>query len=176
MSPTMKYLRLFIIIAALSFVVCSCNRNEDTPFDDINLPIAGDYVPTTVTFDINDSEWKDKIKEWTDKDIIVNSISELPDDPLGFSDAYKNINFNKYTLIITYNIHAWTIDTYRNRYFRDIEGFYNWSICIKTASVSDIESEQLFFTRYSILVDKLPRDKEVKIWFSLGSLNWDWSK
>ena len=116
----------------------------------------------------------EKIKGWSNKEIIVNDMSELPDDPLGFSDAYKSVDFDKYTLLITYNIHNWLIETYRNRYYLDnIEKTYNWTICVGASNIPDDNEEPLYFTRYAILVKKLPRDAKINIWFSLGAVNWN---
>ncbi len=164
-----------IVLYSICILLCACNRNDDTPPTEINLSIAENYMPSTVPFQVSDTEWIEKIKDWDNKQLIVNSTSEMPNDPLGFSDAYKNINFNTYSLLITYDIHNWPIDTYKNRYYWDnIEKSYNWAICIKTATVPDNSAEEWYFTRYSILVKKLPTDANIKIWFSLGALNWEW--
>lgn len=97
----------------------------------------------------------------------------MPNAPLGFSEAYKGINFDEYTLPITYNIHDYDIDTYRNRYYIDkITQVYNWAICIKTAGIPNNTAEELYFSRYAILVKKLPENTNLSIWFSLGALNW----
>ncbi len=168
----MKYFQFLSFVFA--FVLCSCVSNNEPPLETA-LPIAQNYLPATLSFSADDNEWTDKIKDWSDKQIRVDSPEELPDDPLGFSDAYSGINFNRYTLLLSYNIHNWTIDTYHNRYYRDnIEGIYNWNICVSTATSIDDSSTQLYFTRYAVLVNKIPAEREVKIWFSLGALNWSW--
>lgn len=169
----MKYIHLVIMV--LAFVLCSCNNNDE-PKNEINLPIIDSYLPMTVAVDIDDSESREIFRKWTDKDIVVNSLSELPDDPFGSSEAFKNINFDDYTLLITYNVHFWTIDTYRCRYFIDMEGAYNWAICIKSSDINvDVDNiKQLYFTRHAIVVQKLPPDKDVSIWYSVGSIGWDW--
>ena len=170
----MKYLHL--ILLAVVALLSSCNDNDEIPLES-NLRVVEEYLPTTVQFNYNDSDWKDKIKGWSDKKLIVNSKSEIPDDPFGKTEAFNAINFNEYTLLITYNVHDYTIDTYRNRYYRNNqEGTINWSICIKTADNPSDFGDRWFFTRYAILVPKLNADSKLKIWFSLGELNWNWDK
>ena len=51
-------------------------------------------IVRTVSFNVNDTEFIDKIKKWSKKKFVVNDLLELPDDPLGFSDAYKKADFN----------------------------------------------------------------------------------
>lgn len=168
----MKYLTSILIALCL---LCSCKRNNDEPPTETLLPIAESYLPATVAFHISDSDWIEATKEWADKKIIVNELSELPTDPLGFSDAYKAINFNEYTLLIYYDIHNWKIDTYRNQYYHDnIKNTYNWTIRVRTANIPDGSSEQWYFTRYAILVKKLPADADITIWLSVGLLIGGW--
>jgi len=163
------------VLVALCAMFCSCDRNNDEPSAETALQIVESYVPATVVFYSDDSEWIDKIKKWPDKRFVVNDLSELPDDPLGFSNAYNGINFRDYTLLIAYDIRDWPIDTYRVRYYRDnVKGTYNWSIHLGTSTVPDGSSEQLYFSRYAILVRKLPADAEITVWFSMGALNWGW--
>ena len=167
----MRFLTIFVLSSLL--LLCSCNNNDEPPTETM-LSVSEAYIPCTVSFNVNDTEFVNKIKEWSDKKYIVNDLSELPDDPLGFSDAYKKMDFNQYTLLITYDIHNWEIDTYRNRYYFDnIEKTYNWAICVGTSTVPDDNAEPWYFTRYAILVKKLPQDAKIKMWFSLGAINWD---
>lgn len=166
--------RIHSIFFILCVLLCSCHHSSE-PIKETALPISEEYLPSTVRFSADDSEWKAQIKEWADKKLVVNDISELPDDPFGFSEAYSGINFKEFTLLITYNIHNYTIDTYRNRYYREnATRTYNWAVCIKTANRPDDSAESLYFSRYAILVKKIPEDANVNIWFSLGALNWGW--
>ncbi len=167
----MKYLTALVMSLVL---LCSCNNNDVPPTETI-LNVAEHYQPCTVVFSSDDTEWLDRIKGWSDKKFVVNDVSELPDDPMGFSDAYTGVDFSEYTMLITYNLHNWNIDTYHNRYYYDnVEGIYEWAICIGTSTVPDDKAEPWYFTRYAILVSKLPRDAKVQMWFSLGVLNWNW--
>lgn len=111
----MRCLTFFVLS---SLLLCSCNNNDEPPTETV-LPISKYYQPCTSEFNITDTEWLDKIKGWADKKFVVNDLSELPDDPLGFSEAYTSVDFKEYTLFITYNLHNWNIDTYRNRYYFD---------------------------------------------------------
>lgn len=163
---------LFVVFGVL---LCSCNNNDDQPPTETELPIAEVYLPATTEFSRDDAEFVEKIKPWFDKTLVINSESEMDEDPFGFSDAYRSIDFNEYTLLVAYQIRNYPIDTYRNRYYRDnVEQRYNWAVCIKTAEIPDNDSETLYFTRYAILVKKLPENADLAIWFSIGAINWGW--
>lgn len=107
----------------------------------------------------------------------MNSLSELPNDNLGFSNAYKGIDFEKYTLLLYYRVHDWNIDTFRNLYYRNnIEQNYNWNIHLGTSTIPDANSETLRITRFAILVHKIPENVEINIWTSLSAIDWDWEE
>lgn len=169
----MKYLKLFIL--SLGLLLCSCNRNNDVPTETL-MSITQQYLPATVVFQQSDKDFLDKAIELHDKKFIINSLSELESDPFGFSDAYRGIDFDNYTLLIIYKLHDWVIDTYRNRYYRNnLDKTYNWAILVGSSTVpGEPVDDTLYFTRFAILVNKVPQDTDVVMWLSLGSLNWDW--
>ncbi len=168
----MKNLTVFILPLLL---LCACSNSNEEPQTETVLPISKHYQPCTSEFNIRDTEWVDKIKEWAEKKYVVNDLSELPNDPLGFSDSYTSVDFKEYTLLITYNLHNWNIDTYRNRYYlNNIDKIYEWAICIGTSSIPDDNTETWYFTRYAILVKKLPKEAKTQMWVSLGAINWGW--
>lgn len=170
----MKY--LVAVVFAVGVLLCgACNRNNDVPAE-TTLSIIDTYVPVTVQFKKGDTEFVGKIRDMVDNEFVVNSLSELPDDPLGFSAAYNNINFKEYTLLVSYHVHPWKIDTYRSRYYHDnIENTNVWTIHIGTSTRPDEYIEdQYYFTRFAILVKKIPASFGIKFWYSIGSLNTDW--
>ncbi len=164
------------LLPAIGVTFSSCNKNDEPP-SEVNLPIIRQYLPVTVQFAADDAEWKKKIKGWANRKVIVNNLEELPEDPIGFSAAYKGVNYNDYTLLITYSVEDWDIETYDNRFYRDnVEKTYNWTIGLGTSTPPSDSPEQLYFTRYAILVKKLPQDATLNIWFSYRALDWDWSE
>lgn len=168
----MKPLSIFLL--SLIAVLCSCNRNDEPPLE-VALPITETFLPATIEFDANmiDDEQKRNLIHLVNNQHIVNDASELPVDPMGFSDAYRKVNFKESTLLIKYVLHDYTIDTYHNIYFRNTkENSYNWSINIGTASDTNFDSDQLRFTRFAILVNKLPADANFKSWFGLSQFGW----
>ena len=167
----MKYLTLLIL--SLSILLNSCNNNE--PPLEIRLPISEVYVPVSVEFNEKEISQEDKSQliHLVNNQFVINDVSEIPDDPLGLNDtfgvAFDKVNFNEYTLLIKYIISDWTIDSYDNHYYRNTqENTYNWSINIGTAS----DTEYCRFTRFAILVQKLPTDAKVVIWQGLTQLGW----
>lgn len=168
----MKYLS--VLLLTLSLMLSSCNNNDE-PDSEIALPISETYLPTSIEFNIMgiDEEQKHEFIHLVNNEYIINDASELPDDPIGFSYAYHKINFKENTLLLKYVLHDYTIDTYSNRYYLDTkENSYNWIVGIGTASDSDIDTDDMSFTRFAILVKKLPADAHVKSWLGLKSLGW----
>lgn len=171
----MKYLSSILII--LCFILSSCHNNDSTPPTETMLPVVKHYVPTSVKFQRSDKEFFDKAKAFSQKTFIVNSVHELPSDPIGFSNAYHSINFKDNTLLVTYGLHSWLLETCSNTYYRDnVEKTYNWAIRMGTSYEPDPESEYLYFTRFALLVNKVPQDTEVIITPYVSALGWDWDE
>lgn len=170
----MKYFSLILI--AMTVLFSSCHNNSEPPVEN-TLAVIRQYAPATVLFQRSDKEFCDKIHWLNEKDFVVNSLSELPNDNLGFSNAYKGIDFEKYTLLLYYRVHDWNIDTFRNLYYRNnIEQNYNWNIHLGTSTIPDANSETLRITRFAILVHKIPENVEINIWTSLSAIDWDWEE
>lgn len=166
----MKYISVLCLIVGVIF--CACNHNDEVELE-IALPISATFLPATIESNINsiDDEQKRALIHLVNNQYIVNDASQLPNDPIGFSDTYRNINFDENTLLIKYMLHDYAIDTYSNRYYRNTkENSYNWSVNIGTASDTDIVTDFNFFTRFAILVKKLPADAKVKFWYGLTQL------
>ena len=168
----MKYLTLLIL--SLIILLSSCNNHNEPPLE-VRLPISEVYVPVSVEFYEKEisQEVKSQLIHLVNNQFVINDVSEIPDDPLGLKDtfgvAFDKVNFNEYTLLIKYIINDWTIDSYNNYYYRNTqENTYNWSINIGTAS----DTELYRFTRFAILVKKLPTDAKVVIWQGLTQLGW----
>lgn len=166
----MKYLSLFLLTLSLMFGSCS---NNDEPALAVALPISGTFIPGSIELDLNqiDEAQKRNIFHLVNNMQVVNDISQLPDDPMGFSPTYYEIDFNECTLLIKYILHDYTVDTYSNRYFRNTtENSYNWTVIIGTNSDTYVDKDDLYLTRFAIIVKKIPSDAQVKSWFSLTSL------
>ena len=110
--------RIISILSLAMFVAAgliSCNRN-DGPQSETVIKITKAYLPGSVQFSRSDTEFLNKCKAWDNKKVLVNSLSDLPKDPLGFSDSYRNINFSTSSLLVCYKMHTWKIESCRNRY------------------------------------------------------------
>lgn len=173
----MKYLSLLLIV--LGFCLTACNDNEE-PALEVNLPVTTQYLPAGVIWDVTDTEFKEQIKPWVNTKWVVNSTEELPADPLGFDESYYKINFSNQTLLLYYDIANYNIVAYQSRYFRNtVENTYNWSILLGISgklNEDDAQIEKLLFSRYALLVPKLPENAEVQISTSILDHNWDWDE
>lgn len=167
----MKYKSLLLLLLALTFLLGSCNNNDETDLE-IQLPIDETYVPATVGVDLAGitEEQKRNLIHLANNQYVINDVSELPNDLIGFSEAFRKINFEEKTMLVRYVLHDYTIDAYTNRYYRDMkENSYNWVVGVGTTSDTGSFGEDSHFTRFAILVRKLPADAEVKMWYGLTS-------
>lgn len=161
---------LMILVVLL---LSSCNKNDE-PLPTVQLPIAQEYLPVNFTFDVEDKDSYSEFLEWNKTKLVVNSADEMPDDPLGFSNAYSGIDFNNYTLLLFYLKHRWQPESCSNIFYRNrLENRYEWSITFGVSDVPD-EYKTITFSRYAILVKKLPADSEVVIWYGLSQLGGGW--
>ena len=169
-----RILYLSLLILTFSLILCSCNHHE--PALEIVLPISETYVPATIevnTKSIDEEQKRNLIHLVNNNHHIVNSAAELPDDPMGFSEAFNKINFKNSTLLIKYMLHDYSIDTYNNRYYRNTkENSYNWVVNIGSTSISGADTDDIMLTRFAILVNKLPADADFKSWYGLTNLGW----
>lgn len=172
----MKYLSL--ILFAFSLLLTSCNHSDEPPMT-INLPIREQFVPCNLAFKKSDTELAQQLRPWYKMRLIVNSKSELPEDPFGFAESFYRINYSDNTLLLYYDIAQYNIVSYSNLYYKNtVENTYNWSMNLGISGLlnEDDEVENLVLSRYAILVPKLPADADVVMWQSLVDHNWDWSE
>ena len=163
----MKYVALLISILLL--FLCSCNNNDE-PETEIPLPIVREYLPSTMQ--IIESEFDENYLKLANNGLVVTQLSELPDDPFGFNEAFLSIDFSKYTLLLRYVIHDWVIDTYKNIwYWNNYNEFYGWEAAFMTSTKQNTNPDNCYFTRCAILVNKLPENARVKCLMSLGAIN-----
>lgn len=171
----MKYLNLLLV--ALVFILPACNNNDE-PIPFKNIPVIESFLPVTVIFKESDTEFRDRIKGWNNEKIVVNSSSELPDDPLGFTGYYSKINYKDYTLLLYYAVHTYDMISYRSNVINNTsEKSYDWKIIL--GAYGDLNNgekvERLAFTRYAVLVGKIPAtESNLKITLSVTDHNWSW--
>lgn len=96
----MKY---FAILISILFL-CSCNNNDE-PKTEIPLPIEKEYPLSTMK--INETEFDENYLKLAADGLVVTQLSELPEDPFGFNEAFLSIDFSKHTLLLHYLIHDW---------------------------------------------------------------------
>lgn len=159
-------------LAAAVLVLAACHRNSEPPADN-RLYINEQYLPGTVIFSETDTEFKDKCREWIGKTVVVNSPDQLPADPLGFNETFRKINFSYQTLLIYYLIHDYEILSLQNLWVRNyLDDSFDWTISLGITG----ETPDLRFTRFSILVPKLPADADVRVLIGVSSKGSDWSE
>lgn len=171
MTTPMKYAS--IILAALTVFISACSHDE--PTGNVNLPIAESFLPANIVVDRHDTELLEECRKWRDKTLIVNSTSEIPDDPFGSKEAFSNINLNELSLLITYNVHSYNVLSYQNIFVRNrTDKTYDWTIRVGINGEAVSPDEQLIYTRYAILVKRLPAGATLRAWYSITDHNWDW--
>lgn len=163
------------IVGAVCLALAACNHSEEPPME-VKLPIIEPYLPVTKVVERSDEATVAMCREWHEKTLVVNSKEEIPqDDLIGFSTAYTGVNFEQYTLLLHYKMHRWDIDTYYNYYVRNtVENTYDWTMRIGVSTLSDDTKTTINFTRFGLLVRKLPADADVRTWISLSAAGMGW--
>ncbi|MBD5181755.1 MAG: hypothetical protein HDS98_04310 [Bacteroidales bacterium] len=173
---TKPHIALLTIPVAMLLAVSCNHHNEPQPI--VKLPIAEEFLPVTVTIDRSDKELYEKWKEWNRNFIRVDSPAELPDDPLGFQDFYRSITYTDHTLLLFYQTHFWNIESLNYDFTRNtVERSYNWTIHMGTTDnvfEGDETPDFINFTRFAILVRKLPEDAKIEVGYGIGSFDTDW--
>ena len=54
----MKYLTILVLFVGI--LMCSCNKNDEPPVETV-LSVSESYLPCTVSFYTNDTEWMEKL-------------------------------------------------------------------------------------------------------------------
>lgn len=164
---------LTILLVSLCAFLSSCNHN-DPPLK-VNLQINREYLPSTISIDSESltEEQRKVLFGLVNNKHVINDLSELPSDIIPFGESFRSVNFKEQTLLLQYTLHDWSIDTYSNSFYRNTEEkSYNWVVSIGTSSNLDEDTDNLYLTRFAILVQKLPADVSLHTWLGLSHLNW----
>lgn len=165
---------ILLVLNILTLFNSACNRNEEPPTT-IDYYFCEQYIPMTIEYSKTDTDLIEQIRPVAGKQFVINSLDELNANPMGFSEAYKKINFNDYTLLVYYLLHRYNIEAYSSRYYKNtLEGNFNWVINLSTTDRPELPDDKGMMTRFALLVRKLPSDAEVKTWTSISSLDWSW--
>ncbi len=169
--------KIFSSFAALCFMLvalCSCNKNDEPPTE-VTMPLTQSFLPTGVQFERSDTEFRDKLRDWTDKLFVVNSADELPADPLGFPEYYRSIDYSNTTLLLSYDLHFYKIESLVNKVTRNtIDKTYMWTLKMSVIDVvyeGDEIPETLFFSRFAVCLRKLPTDADIRVSFNISDLD-----
>ena len=74
-------------------------------------------------------------------------------------------------------MHRWTIETYSNMYVRNYtEDYYDWYIGLGSSEYDMEPTDKVNFTRFAILVPKIPTAAKTRVLWSLRDLAWDWDE
>lgn len=170
----MKYLSLLII--ALGLCLSSCSSNDE-PKADVQVNIYDSFIPASIILNRTDTELIEECKKFSSQTFIVNSKEELPQDPFGTDETFSKIGYNNQSLLICYQVHSYDIISYDNKFIKNnTEKTYDWNVTLGINGDKVDSFEQLIFTRYAILVPKLPQNAQLKVWFGVRSYSWDWDE
>lgn len=167
-------LSYIIPIAACLVGMASCGK-DDGPKADKQLIIAQQYMPVSMTFDSTDEAIMQKCRDWNRKVVVVNSNDQLPDDPIGFSASFQHLNLQYQTLLLAYRMQVWNVESYTNTFIRSYsENCYKWTVSTGICDFFDEEDTTRNFTRYAILISKIPDGADVKMYWNESISGWDW--
>ncbi|MCM1489564.1 MAG: hypothetical protein NC095_01870 [Muribaculum sp.] len=170
----MKYLN--ILIVALCLCLSSCSGNDE-PKANVQLTIFDSFLPASITINRTDTELTKECKKFSSQTFIVNSKDELPQDPFGSDETFSKIGYNNQSLLICYQVHSYDIISYDNKFIKNnTDKTYDWTVTLGINGDAVDSFDQLIFTRYAILVPKLPKNATLKVWFGVRSYSWDWDE
>ena len=168
----------FIFLAAVAMLLTSCHHAAEVPLE-TDFPIVKTFTPEAIEIDKNDTELVEKCISFNDRQFVIRSREEFPDDMFGFTSDYTDINFELYTLIVTYDFTRFIPSFTDFRYYRNNEEKqYNLVVhqYLRQSdldnSSSDPDSFTRYFRRYAVIVRKNPTSDPVKVWFSYSTDYW----
>lgn len=165
---------LYFLLSTLCVFLGSCSHHNDDPQTETRLPIEEIFTPAGMWFEKSDVD-APFFQEISKKLFVVNSPDQLPDDRLGFSDAYKKADFNNYTMLIYYQLHRWAFESCKYHFVRlNLEKAYNWTITMKVAADEEPYPEMRCISRFAIMVNKIPEGWDVTAVLGLSDYNWNW--
>ena len=176
-----KYFNISFITILLAIILCNCNHNE--PQDTQVFPIISELDTESKVID-----WaaltSEERQQYPNLNCVVNSEDDFPKENLMGLEKIKsmNIDFDKYTLLLSYNKIAGIVEGHRYTWTKNLrEGVFELWMDFKVNQVntdfngnigSDDEfngsqSEEVFILTYyctAVLVNKIPANSEVIFW------------
>ena len=156
-----KYL-ILCLISLLGFSSC---HHEDNKLYQM-LPIVKEFEPVYYIFD-GDEISKEEWLEMQNLRFIINSEEEFPKENLMGLEELKesNIDFRKYTLLLSYFKLPGLVLGYRYQYARELETnqlIFFMGFRLDQEAYKDPETDNLFsYSRSAILVSKIPEYEDV---------------
>lgn len=142
----------------------SCNNNKNDLYQ--FLPIVKEYEPEYYVFD-RDEISKEELQEMPDLRLVINSENEFPQENLLGIEELKdsNIDFKKYTLLLSYFKLPGVVLGYRYQYAKELETdsiIFFMGFRLDQKIYENPETENLFtYCRSAILVSKIIDDSEL---------------
>ena len=131
------------------------------------MPIIHTFEPNTLEFPLSEIKEYPFIRE---KIIVVNSISELPDDYIFRAEEFliEDIDFSLYSLILSYDLQIGKVVSARYKWGYDIsEDQYQMSIIYQITKDVD-ETEMATLIRNAIIVDHISNNADVQNFISVS--------
>lgn len=165
----------FLTIVLLCLLLSSCG-GKDEPKGNVPLSINDAFIPVSIIVNRSDKAMVEECKIFSNKDMVVQSKSNLPDDPFDSDKTFDAIDFNYNTLLITYYVHTYNLLSCNNYFVRNYtDNTYDWTINMGITGDAVDSFDQLIFTRFAILVPKLQKNADLKVYYGIGNYKWDWN-
>lgn len=176
-----KYFNLSFITILFCIILNSCNHNE--PQDVQVFPIISDLETESQVLDWA-SLTSEERQRYPNLNCVVNSEDEFPQENLMGLEKIKSINidFEKYTLLLSYNKIAGLVEGHRYTWTKNLrEGIFELWMDFKVNRVNseinesipgnddadELQPEEVFILTYyctALLVKKIPANSEVIFW------------
>lgn len=152
---------LYFFLTVIVITICGCNNTEDPTLTQ-PIPIQEQFVIRSKRIDSSDVHLMNQCKNLSRKCFIINSIDDYPSDNLGFSEAYYNVDFSSYTILLYYRLHKWELESFRYSFYYSIpNNSYNWLIQLGLGSNPNVILNYHIFSRFAIKVRKIPTNSDI---------------
>lgn len=160
------------LILTICMMLASCGK--DDPTGSVDLAIYDTFLPASIVVDRSDSSMIEACKYFDQQKLVVNSKNELPDDPFGSEETFSSINFSTQTLLISYYVHTFDLLSCNNMVIRNYdENTYDWTISMGIKGNAVDSYDQLIFTRFAILMPKLNKKADLKVYYGISNYGWN---
>ena len=152
---------IYLFLTIIVTTICSCNNTEEPTLME-PLPIQEQFVIKSKCIDSSNEHLMNQCNNLSRKCLVINSIHDYPSDNLGFSEAYYNVDFSSYSVLLYYRLHKWELESFRYTFYYNLSNnSYNWLIQLGLGSNTNVILNYHIFSRFAIKIKKIASNSDI---------------